>query len=120
MNDQLLTMVEREVLSWPGVTSEPGRFGAPESDHTQGSYNPLAKPQQSKEETDGCRENARTASHGRPITPGPLRHLRANEDDRDRGSLGQRAQGRSHHTELSPVAGISDHPGEPQGRCDPR
>ena len=29
MNDQpLLTMVEREVLGWPGVTSEPGRFGA--------------------------------------------------------------------------------------------
>src|SRR5918912_938141 len=29
MNDQpLLTMVEREVLSWPGVSSEPGRFGA--------------------------------------------------------------------------------------------
>ena len=29
MNDQLLlTMVEREVLSWPGVTSESGRFGA--------------------------------------------------------------------------------------------
>jgi hypothetical protein len=75
MNDQLLTMVEREVLSWPGVTSEPGRFGAPESDHTQGSYNPLAKPQQSKEETDGCRENARTGSHGRPITPGPPVHL---------------------------------------------
>ena len=24
----LLTMVEREVLGWPGVTSEPGRFGA--------------------------------------------------------------------------------------------
>jgi hypothetical protein len=29
MNDErLLTTVEREVLSWPGVTSEPGRFGA--------------------------------------------------------------------------------------------
>ena len=29
MNDQpLLTVVEREVLSWPGVTSESGRFGA--------------------------------------------------------------------------------------------
>jgi hypothetical protein len=29
MNDELLmTMVEREVLGWPGVTSEPGRFGA--------------------------------------------------------------------------------------------
>jgi hypothetical protein len=29
MNDEpLLTMVEREVLKWPGVTSEPGRFGA--------------------------------------------------------------------------------------------
>ena len=29
MNDQLLlTMVEREVQSWPGVTSKPGRFGA--------------------------------------------------------------------------------------------
>jgi Family of unknown function (DUF5519) len=29
MNDELLlTMVEREVLSWPGVTSVPGRFGA--------------------------------------------------------------------------------------------
>ncbi len=28
MNDELLTRVEREVLSWPGVTSEPGRFGA--------------------------------------------------------------------------------------------
>ncbi len=29
MNDELLlTMVEREVLRWPGVTSEPGRFGA--------------------------------------------------------------------------------------------
>jgi Family of unknown function (DUF5519) len=29
MNDKLLlTMVEREVLKWPGVTSEPGRFGA--------------------------------------------------------------------------------------------
>ena len=28
MNDELLlTMVEREVLRWPGVTSEPGRFG---------------------------------------------------------------------------------------------
>ena len=29
MNDELLlTMVEHEVLRWPGVTSEPGRFGA--------------------------------------------------------------------------------------------
>ena len=29
MNDELLlTMVEREVLSWPGVISKPGRFGA--------------------------------------------------------------------------------------------
>ena len=29
MNDELLmTKVEREVLGWPGVTSEPGRFGA--------------------------------------------------------------------------------------------
>ncbi len=29
MNDQLLrTMVEREVLGWPGVTSESGRFSA--------------------------------------------------------------------------------------------
>jgi len=28
MNDELLTMVEREVLGWPGVTSESGRFGA--------------------------------------------------------------------------------------------
>jgi Family of unknown function (DUF5519) len=29
MNDQpLMTTVERKVLSWPGVTSEPGRFGA--------------------------------------------------------------------------------------------
>jgi Family of unknown function (DUF5519) len=28
MNDELLTMVEREVLGWAGVTSEPGRFGA--------------------------------------------------------------------------------------------
>jgi hypothetical protein len=29
MNDELLlTMVEREVLKWPGVISEPGRFGA--------------------------------------------------------------------------------------------
>ena len=28
MNDELLTMVEREVLGWPGVTSEPGGFGA--------------------------------------------------------------------------------------------
>jgi hypothetical protein len=29
MNDELLlTMVEREVLGWPGVASEPGRFGA--------------------------------------------------------------------------------------------
>ena len=29
MNDQLLlTTVEQEVLSWPGVTSESGRFGA--------------------------------------------------------------------------------------------
>jgi hypothetical protein len=29
MNDQpLLTMVEHEVLRWPGVTSESGRFGA--------------------------------------------------------------------------------------------
>ena len=27
-HELLLTMVEREVLSWPGVTSEPGRFGA--------------------------------------------------------------------------------------------
>jgi hypothetical protein len=27
-DERLLTMVEREVLSWPGVTSEPGRFGA--------------------------------------------------------------------------------------------
>ena len=34
MNDELLTMVEREVLSWPGATSEPGRFGARDSDHT--------------------------------------------------------------------------------------
>ena len=29
MNDEpLLTRVELEVLKWPGVTSEPGRFGA--------------------------------------------------------------------------------------------
>jgi hypothetical protein len=28
MNDELLTMFEREVLGWPGVTSEPGGFGA--------------------------------------------------------------------------------------------
>jgi hypothetical protein len=28
MNDELLMIVEPEVLSWPGVTSEPGRFGA--------------------------------------------------------------------------------------------
>jgi hypothetical protein len=28
MNDELLTMVEREVLGWPGVSSETGRFGA--------------------------------------------------------------------------------------------
>ena len=29
MNDELLLMmVEREVVSWPGVTSKPGRFGA--------------------------------------------------------------------------------------------
>jgi hypothetical protein len=29
MNDKLLlAMVEREVLSWPGVSSEPGRFDA--------------------------------------------------------------------------------------------
>jgi hypothetical protein len=29
MNDEpLLTMVELEVLKWPGVTSEPGSFGA--------------------------------------------------------------------------------------------
>jgi luciferase-like monooxygenase len=29
MNRQLLlTMVEREVLGWPGVSAEPGRFGA--------------------------------------------------------------------------------------------
>jgi Family of unknown function (DUF5519) len=28
MNDELLTIVKREVLGWPGVTSEPGRFGA--------------------------------------------------------------------------------------------
>jgi len=28
MNDELLTMVEREVLGWPSVTSESGRFGA--------------------------------------------------------------------------------------------
>ena len=26
--EPLITMVEREVLSWPGVTSESGRFGA--------------------------------------------------------------------------------------------
>ena len=28
MDDELLASVEREVLHWPGVTSEPGRFGA--------------------------------------------------------------------------------------------
>ena len=28
MDDQLLAEVEREVLGWPGTTSEPGRFGA--------------------------------------------------------------------------------------------
>src|SRR5215204_1346472 len=27
-HDELLTRVEREVLTWPGVSSEPGRFGA--------------------------------------------------------------------------------------------
>ena len=26
--DQLLTSVEREVLAWPGVSKEPGRFGS--------------------------------------------------------------------------------------------
>src|ERR687893_3206322 len=29
MNDELLTMVERDVLSWPGVTKETGRGGGP-------------------------------------------------------------------------------------------
>jgi hypothetical protein len=33
MNNELLTMVEREVLGWPGVTSEPERFSARDSDH---------------------------------------------------------------------------------------
>jgi hypothetical protein len=28
MNDELLSLVEREILHWPGVTSEPGRFNA--------------------------------------------------------------------------------------------
>jgi hypothetical protein len=28
MNDEPLSLVEREVLRWPGVTSEPGRFNA--------------------------------------------------------------------------------------------
>jgi Luciferase len=28
MDNELLASVEREVLRWPGVTSEPGRFGA--------------------------------------------------------------------------------------------
>jgi hypothetical protein len=28
MNDELLAAVEREVLLWPGTTSEPGRFDA--------------------------------------------------------------------------------------------
>ena len=28
MNDEPLTLVEREVLRWSGTTSEPGRFGA--------------------------------------------------------------------------------------------
>ncbi len=28
MKDELLTEVERNVLGWPGTTSEPGRFGA--------------------------------------------------------------------------------------------
>jgi hypothetical protein len=27
MTDELVTMVEREVLGWPGVRREPGRFG---------------------------------------------------------------------------------------------
>jgi hypothetical protein len=26
--DSYISTIEREVLSWPGVTSEPGRFGA--------------------------------------------------------------------------------------------
>ena len=26
--DGIISAIEREVLSWPGVTSEPGRFGA--------------------------------------------------------------------------------------------
>jgi hypothetical protein len=42
MNDELLTMVEREVLGWPGVTSEPGRFGARESDYA-GILQPAGK-----------------------------------------------------------------------------
>jgi hypothetical protein len=28
VNDELLSLVEQEVLRWPGVTSEPGRFNA--------------------------------------------------------------------------------------------
>jgi hypothetical protein len=28
MNDDLLSLVEREVLGWPGTSSGPGRFGS--------------------------------------------------------------------------------------------
>jgi hypothetical protein len=35
MNDKLLALVEREVLSWPSVTSEPDRVGARKSDHPE-------------------------------------------------------------------------------------
>jgi hypothetical protein len=68
MNDQLLVIVEPEVLSWPGVTSEPNRFGAPESDHTQGSYNPLAAGRYMG------------ATHGKlGLGPGPSRTVRPSE-----------------------------------------
>ena len=28
MNDDLLSLVERDVLGWPGTSSGPGRFGS--------------------------------------------------------------------------------------------
>jgi hypothetical protein len=41
-NNELLTIVEREVLSWLGVISEPGRSGARDPDHP-GILRPASK-----------------------------------------------------------------------------